>query len=384
MSEQEVYEQVLALLHEAVFDDAKWPAASGLIDTACKSKGNMLVFGEGTMESGIDIYFSKLCYRGQPCRELEQEYYQRFYPTDERLPRLRQLPDSYIVPIDDLITEEEKKVSPTYNDAFLRSSMQDCLNVRLDGPDGSTRIVMAIADSVKGGGWSSAQVGMLKRLLPHIRQYVGARQALADARALGSSVVGLLGNVSIGVIQLDARGRIVALNDRALEILSRGDGLFDKGGFVKATAKDEQDALDRMLERALPRFVGVGESGSMVVGRTNALSRLVVHVTPVKYPQGDGRPMRVAALLLVVDPVSPAGIDPDMLQWAFGFTPAESQLASMLADGKSLRDIAAVTQRSEGTVRWHLKQIFGKTGLSRQAEVVQLVLSLTSLPVDRD
>ena len=384
MSEQDVYEQVLALLHRAVFDDARWPAASGLIDTACKSKGNMLVYGEGTVESGIDIYFSRLCYRGQSHRDLEQEYYRNYYPIDERLPRLRQLPDSYIVPINDLITEEEKKVSPTYNNLFLRGSMQDCLNVRLDGPAGRTRIVMSLADSTVGSGWSSAQLKMFKYLLPHIREYIGARQALADARALGDSAVGLLNNASIGVMQLDARGRIVALNDQALEILSRDDGLFDEGGFVRAAAKDEQAALDRMLDRALPRFKGVGESGSMVVGRANALSRLVLHVTPVKDLQGEGRPQHVAALLLVVDPAIPAEIDPDMLQWALGFTPAESQLAAMLAEGKSLREIAAMTQRSEGTVRWHLKQIFGKTGLSRQAEVVQLVLSLARLPVNQD
>ena len=381
MSDKDVYERVLSMLHEAVFDDAVWPAVSGLIDIACKSKGNILVFGEGTAQSGVEIYFSMLCYRGLPCRELELEYYENYYSNDERIPRLRQLPDSCIAHIDDLITEEEKKVSPTYNEAFSRSSMQQCLNVRLDGPGSGTRIVMSIADSVDGS-WSKAQVGMLARLLPHIRHYVGARQALSDARALGSSVVGLLDNARMGVIQLDARMRIVVMNDRALEILDCGDGLYDERGFIKATSKDDQAELDQMLARALPRLGGVGESGSMVVDRANGLSRLVLHVTPVKDPQGEGRPRRVAALMLVIDPSSPARIDPRTLQWMCGFTPAESQLAAMLAEGKSLHDIAAEIMRSEGTVRWHLKQIFRKTGLSRQAEVVQLVLSLTGLPTN--
>lgn len=384
MSDQDVYERVLAALHEATLDDARWPAASGLIDTACKSKGNILVFAEGTVKSGIVIYFSMLCYRGQPYPELEQEYYEHYYPTDERLPRLRQLPDRCIVPIDELITAEEKKVSPTYNEALKRGCMQDCLSVRLDGPEGRTCIVMSLADPVHGGSWSTGQVAMLNCLLPHIRHYVGARQALVDARALGSSVTGLLNNVLAGVILLDARGRIAAMNDCAQEILDRGDGLFDEGGFVKVTAKDEQAALNRMLGRALPRYNSAGESGSMAVGRADALSRLVLHVTPVEDPHGEARPVGVAALLLVVDPASPARVDPDRLQSAFGFTPAESQLGAMLAEGRSLRDIAAVTRRSEGTVRWHLKQIFGKTGLSRQAEVVQLVLSLIRLPMRRD
>ena len=384
MSDQDVYERILALLHEAVLDDAQWPAVSGLIDTACRSKGNILVFAEGTAKSGVEIYFSMLCYRGMPCRELEHEYFEKYYLSDECIPRMRQLPDSYIVHTDDLITEEEKKVSPTYNEALMRGSMQDSLRVRLDGPGGDTRIVMSLADPVDGSGWSTVQVGMLGRLLPHIRHYVGARQALADARALGSSVVELLDNVLTGVIQLDVWGRIVAMNDRAFEILDRGDGLFDEGGFVKATAKDDQAELDQVLARALPRLEGVGESGSMVVDRADALSRLVLHVTPVKHPQGEGRPRHVAALMLVVDPSSPARIDPYMLQWMCGFTPAESQLAAMLAEGKSVHDVAALTKRSEGTVRWHLKQIFRKTGLSRQVEVVQLVLSLTGMPANRD
>ena len=264
--------------------------------------------------------------------------------------------------------------------------MQHCLNLRLDGPGGGSRIVMAIADSVDGNTWSAAQVGMLRRLLPHIRHYVGTRQALADAGALGSTVAGLLDNVLAGVIQLDSRGRIVAMNDRARGILGRNEGLFDEDGHVRATARDDQAALDRVLARALPRFRGLGESGSMVVGHVNALSRLVVHVTPVKSPHREGRPRRVAALMLVVDPGSPGRVDPAMLQWVFGFTSTEGRLAALLAEGRSLREIAEVTGRREVTVRWHMKQIFQKTGLSRQAEVVQVVLSLAGLPheFDRD
>ncbi len=384
MSDQDVYERILALLHEAAFDDARWLAASGLIDTACRTQGSILVFGEGRVESGIEIFFSRLCYRGQHNLELEREYYADYYASDEHLPRLRQLPDSYIVHISDLITEEEMKTSRTYNEFLLRAKFQNSLNVRLDGPDGGSRIAWCFADPVDGGSWSSAQVEMIQRLLPHVRQFIGVRQALADARALGSSLAGLLDNSLAGVIQLDTRGRIVAANDRALAMLRRGDGLFDEGGILQTSSRDDQVVFDKVLSRALPRFRGPGASGTVVVRRTNALSHLVLHVTPVQDLPEDGRARRVAALVLVVDPMSPVRIDPGMVRGAFGLTPAESQVAALLGEGKSLRDIAAVTGRSEGTVRWHLKQIFRKTGLSRQAELVQLVLSLAGLPAPRN
>jgi len=55
-------------------------------------------------------------------------------------------------------------------------------------------------------------------------------------------------------------------------------------------------------------------------------------------------------------------------------------VAVMLAEGKTIRDIAAATGRSVTTVKWHLGHVFAKTGISRQADLVRLVLSLDVVP----
>ena len=60
---------------------------------------------------------------------------------------------------------------------------------------------------------------------------------------------------------------------------------------------------------------------------------------------------------------------------ALGLTPSESQVAAMLAAGSSVRDIATATGRQENTVYKHLKKMYRKLGISRQAELVRLVLS---------
>ena len=52
----------------------------------------------------------------------------------------------------------------------------------------------------------------------------------------------------------------------------------------------------------------------------------------------------------------------------------------MVAAGRPVHDIAAMTGRTEGTIRWHLKKIFRKQGISRQADLVRLVLSLDGFP----
>ena len=54
-----------------------------------------------------------------------------------------------------------------YNDALARFDGQIGLNLRLDGPCGS-HIVWVIANPVHGSAWSSSQVDMVARVLPHL------------------------------------------------------------------------------------------------------------------------------------------------------------------------------------------------------------------------
>lgn len=379
MSLRDQFEHILASLHETVLDDARWPATSALIDELCGSKGNLLVSGDGVARDDIDIFFARFCYRGQLHAEWQREYFEVFHALDERIPRLRHLPDSRVVHASSLYTEEEMRTSVAYNDALFRSNTQDSLNVRLDGPNGS-RIVWVIADPIDGDGWSSSQVGTVERLLPHIRQFVRVRQALVNSRALGASLAALLENTRCGVIQLDRRGRMVAANDRALDLLRKRDGLSDRRGFLHASSPLDNAAFQKLLDGVLRSFDGQGASGSIMVTRPHATARLAVHVSPVGEERKDLRSSRVAALVLIVDPADRSRIDPELVASILGLAPAESDVALRLAQGSTIRDIAAATGRKESTVRWHTKQIFAKLDISRQVELVQLVQSLPDIP----
>jgi DNA-binding CsgD family transcriptional regulator len=68
----------------------------------------------------------------------------------------------------------------------------------------------------------------------------------------------------------------------------------------------------------------------------------------------------------------------DLLQRHFGLTPAEARLALHLVAGETLRSAEVKLSISYETARTHLKNIFNKTGTSRQAEL--LVVILTALP----
>ena len=166
MDRRDPFDRIMSALHDAMLDDTRWPAVSGLIDEACRIRGNALVVGKGRSQADGEVFLARFCVRGERRKDYERWYFRRYYPGDERVPRVAQLPDSRLVPIAELYTEEELKTSRTYNEALRRGGYRHGLDVRLD-VSGGCSIVWTLADGVEGDGWSSAQTALIERLLPH-------------------------------------------------------------------------------------------------------------------------------------------------------------------------------------------------------------------------
>ena len=142
--------------------------------------------------------------------------------------------------------------------------------------------------------------------------------------------------------------------------------------------------------------VTVGRDGSQVVcleiydrrGGTSSsryrhdlLTRLAPHLSRAWHLGGTARAgLRHGAALFSIDPPSPASEvagapGATQLRAEFGLTKAEARLALHLADGASLPSMAQAFDVKLTTIRSQLQQVFVKTGTSRQAELVALLLS---------
>ena len=378
MNPDDAFERSIGLLYRAARDNAHWPAASALIEEACGAVGNFLVVGEGSDEARID--FARLLYRGEDRQDLAREYFDVYFPRDEALSRRRTLPDGRLAHASELYTEEELKTSVAYNEGWRRLGGRNGLTVHFDEPDG-LRIVWVLGDPAAGDGWQSGQIRLVERLLPHIRQFVGLRQALAAAGALGSGLKGLLDNDRIGVVQLDRGGRVLEVNRPALEILRRGDGLLDRDGILDAVLPADRSRLQRLVGRALPDLWSEPpRGGSMTVRRPSGRARLALHVSPVGDAAADFGGRRVAALVLAVDPERRPRVDAVRVAAALGLTPSEGRAAALLAEGRSVPEIADLTGWRASYVRRLLKRIYRKQGVSGQVSLVPRVLALEALP----
>ena len=374
MDSQDMLARVLAALHDATLDDTLWPRASALIDDACGATGNAIVVSEGFGEN-TRVHFRAGYYKGVRHEELEENYFRNYHHRDERVPRLWQLPDSRLVHILDLYTEQERKTSSAYNEALPQGGYQNGLNVRLDGPDG-TRMTWSFANSSQPGGWGTRQIETIESLIPHVRKFVQLRQVFATAQALSSSLNGLLDNERAGVIQLDRGGRILEASDRALEILRQGDGLYDRNGTLMAGIPADNTKLQKLLAGALPPLGGQAAAASMTIRRIGGARKLMLYVNPVEGSALDFGARRVAALVLLKEPGGRPRLDAKLVADVLGLTTAESQVAVMLSEGMAAPDIATTTGRRTSTVNTLIQRAYRKLGVSRQTELTRLVFSL--------
>jgi DNA-binding CsgD family transcriptional regulator len=82
------------------------------------------------------------------------------------------------------------------------------------------------------------------------------------------------------------------------------------------------------------------------------------------------------AVALITDPEKQTPASTDVLIQAYKLTRKEATLAAKLFEGKSLEQASRELAITYETARTHLRRIFGKTGTSRQAELILLIARL--------
>lgn len=378
MAMEDRFGRVVEHLYKAALGDVTWASAVGAMNDLIRTGGQSITYVDVGPGGEPKIRQSRFFVAAERRDDLQQLYYRDYYSRDEAIPRLAGLADRELAWKSDLYTDQEMRTSAAYNEFRVANKTQNGLFTAIHGLDGSV-IVWSCGNSTEREGWGHDQVGVIGLLAPHIRQAARVRRAMADARALGASLAGLLENGRLGLIQLDRRGRIMEANARARDVLLKRDGLRDGGGVLTSGHAGEDEELQRLLARALPRYGFQGAGGSMKITRRKTPTPLVLEIHPVRGMGVDRRARQVGALVLVVDPARRPRIEPDLAVKFLGLTPAESRVAVAVATGQTVAGIADAVDCAESTVKTHLKRVYRKLGIRKQTELVQRILSLEAL-----
>jgi DNA-binding CsgD family transcriptional regulator len=146
-------------------------------------------------------------------------------------------------------------------------------------------------------------------------------------------------------------------------------------GLLCAEGVRGQAALRRdLVQLASARMGPCADAERRYLALGEGARRLHLAMQPLKGDAEGGWPAG-SVLIAVSGAATDSPMPAQALAGLFQLTPAESQLLAALVGGASLASYAACRGVSLGTVRVQLKQVLGKTGASRQSELVRLVLS---------
>lgn len=181
---------------------------------------------------------------------------------------------------------------------------------------------------------------------------------------------------SHAIIIVNADMTIVFANRRAETHLAECNGLVRSHARLSAVAFEDTIRLNAALHFVLRgKDAGaVKESPNplITIRRANA-PRLLVGVVPVSAEISRG--VGAMAALYIVDPSVDFSQAVDQLCHLYGLTPAETRLAKHLVCGLTLATAAANMKVQLQTARGYLKQIFSKLEISRQADLIRLLMA---------
>jgi DNA-binding CsgD family transcriptional regulator/PAS domain-containing protein len=362
---------LIAAIYDAAGDAALWPPLLGELARLSQATSAGLIMHH----SGLENYSVLADWQVDP--EAATLYNRYYGPLDIWARGGRSKPTGYVCTSQERCRLEQLRQTEFYCDFLSRFSIGHGMFGLVE--NSPTRWAsLSLFRSSSNQAFDPQDLGILNQLMPHLRRAFLLHFRLSDLQAHSSGLAAALNMLSTGVIFVDSQGRVLLMNDFAETIIRRKEGLTVVNGKLGAIRHEETKALGQMIYTAARAECAAEWSpgGTVFVSRTKG-RQLSVTVAPVRNVD-TGIGSRPAAVLFVVDPDRAVEPPETLMKSVYGLTEAESKLAIVLLDGCSLKAAADACTITHNTAKTHLKRIFEKTGVTRQSELVRLLLRCAS------
>jgi DNA-binding CsgD family transcriptional regulator/PAS domain-containing protein len=222
------------------------------------------------------------------------------------------------------------------------------------------------------GLFTNREITLGGLLLPHLRRAVTISKVL-DARAIEKArMAEALDALKCGVVLTDGSSAILHANSAAERMFRHGWSVQSARGMLAAKLPAAAKELRTAIKLAAQDESALGMSGLAIRLSEHDEAPVFAHVLPLT--GGELRaglePEAVAAVFIgaAQDEAEAA----QAMASAYGLTPAETRLLESLLAGHTLTETATALGIAMTTAKTHLDNIFQKTGVNRQAELIRL------------
>lgn len=278
------------------------------------------------------------------------------------------------------VSDQDFERSEFYADFFRRNHLFYSCGIKHSTANGGLEYLSMQREKTLDP-FTAQEGSILELLMPHIRRALTVQAQLtaqANQIHMAESALSAFGKA---VLAVNAAGHLSFATAAAETLFATADPLYVRNGRLRA--KDPR--IDEQLKQCIASVAGIqvdfvhSGAAALLVPQQHAGSSLKLVFLPLRHAGffAQGAP---GALITIsggsVNAIQMASGSGSVLRKLFGLTPVEARIADLLAGGADVKSIAAVLTKSEAAVRFHLKQIFGKTGTSRQADLLRTLGNL--------
>lgn len=214
-------------------------------------------------------------------------------------------------------------------------------------------------------------------VVPHLRRAAAIGQVLDFNSNLVDALTEALDGLKSGVVLVDSDRRVVFANDSARSLLAVGNVIRQADGRLSAVDRRAGQALLEAVSAARRGDAAVGQKGAAVPVVSTTGERWIANILPLTSGarrRAGRRHAAVAAVFIRRASLStPSALE--AVASLYRLTPSEQRVLHAMVEVGGVAATADALGVSEPTVKTHLRNLFEKTGVNRQAELVKLVAS---------
>ena len=199
-------------------------------------------------------------------------------------------------------------------------------------------------------------------------------QSMVTSSAQSRAFAKALDAIPVGIVIVSEEMRVCHMNAYADEILRHNSSLDCTANRLLARDRQFDEKLKQLVQVAMMKSrEGIADSSEAIfVSSPAQREQIEIIVTPAEHA-GFGSPDEALVVLYLFDASLERHISRDVLNRLYGLTQTEAKLVQHLVSGSTLDKAAKQLEISVNTARTHLKHVFHKTGINRQAELVHRV-----------
>lgn len=220
--------------------------------------------------------------------------------------------------------------------------------------------------------FTDAEMRKFELLKPHVTQ-----ASILSSRAAHASLLGAAPkNEPEAVAIIDAECRLLYSSSYFSKYIEKGYFELHENRLYPNRDKEEfKRIINNYKKYEVTETKKIGRSISFFLNKLEQIYIDIQLINTARMSLGPFTPAWAVLLTIKTQIIDVSAID--FVRTRYKLTPMETVVLTKVCDASSVSDMADNLEVSKEAIRYHLKNLYGKTGVSRQIELLKLVFSLS-------